>query len=100
MPSDGGLGEAHVLSQAIVELGRMLGLEMVAEGIETQQQADWFETLGCRFAQGYLYAHPMTPADLDKYLRRQLGRPRHSQSMRRKIQTAPADPRTVASTTT
>jgi diguanylate cyclase (GGDEF)-like protein len=68
-----GVGEAHLLSQAIVELGRALGLDMIAEGIETQAQADWFSTLGCRLGQGYLYARPMAAADLDRYLRRTVG---------------------------
>jgi EAL domain-containing protein (putative c-di-GMP-specific phosphodiesterase class I) len=68
-----GVGDAHVLSQAIVELGRALSLDMIAEGIETQPQADWFSTLGCRLGQGYLYARPMAAPDLDRYLRRQVG---------------------------
>ena len=43
---------------------------MIVEGIETQDQADWFRTLGCRLGQGYHYARPMAAADLDRYLRR------------------------------
>ncbi len=73
VPGGEGLGDAHVLSQAIVELGRALSLDMIAEGIETQDQADWFRTLGCRLGQGYLYARPMPASELDKYLRRQVG---------------------------
>jgi diguanylate cyclase (GGDEF)-like protein len=69
VPGSEGVGDAHVLSQAIVELGRALSLDMVAEGIETQDQADWFRTLGCRFGQGFHYARPMAAHDLDKYLR-------------------------------
>jgi predicted signal transduction protein with EAL and GGDEF domain len=45
---------------------------MVAEGIETQDQADWFRSLGCRLGQGYLYARPMAAPDLDRYLRARL----------------------------
>jgi diguanylate cyclase (GGDEF)-like protein len=69
VPGSEGVGDAHVLSQAIVELGRALSLDMIAEGIETQDQADWFRTLGCRLGQGYHYARPLAPADLDRYLR-------------------------------
>jgi len=72
VPGSDGVGDAHVLSQAIVELGRALSLDMIAEGIETQAQADWFQALGCRLGQGYLYARPMPAAELDRYLRRQL----------------------------
>jgi EAL domain-containing protein (putative c-di-GMP-specific phosphodiesterase class I) len=89
VPGSNGVGDAKVLSQAIVELGRMLRLEMVAEGIETEEQAAWFRELGCSLAQGYLYAHPMPAAELDRYFRRQ------SQSMRRSTHTAASDPSTV-----
>jgi diguanylate cyclase (GGDEF)-like protein len=72
VPDGSGVGEAHVLSQAIVELGRALTLNIVAEGIETEDQADWFRRLGCRLGQGFLYARPMAAADLERYLRRQV----------------------------
>ncbi|NJD29715.1 MAG: EAL domain-containing protein [Chloroflexi bacterium] len=62
--------DARVLSEAIVEVGRGLGLEMIAEGIETDAQAAWFRGLGCRLGQGYRYARPMPAADLERYLRR------------------------------
>ena len=75
VPGSGAIGDAHVLSQAIVELGRALSLDMIAEGIETQAQADWFQALGCRLGQGYLFAHPMAAAELDRYLRRQMAAP-------------------------
>ena len=69
VPGTDGAGDAHVLSQAIVDMGRALSLDMIAEGIETQVQSDWFQALGCRLGQGYLFAHPMPHADLDRYLR-------------------------------
>ena len=94
VPGSSGVGDAKVLSQAIVELGRMLCLEMVAEGIETEEQAAWFRSLGCSLAQGYLFAHPMPAAELDRYFKRQ------SQSMRRSTQTAASDPITVIPSTT
>ena len=68
VPGADGVGDAHVLSQAIVELGRALGLDMIAEGIETRDQADWFRTLGCRMGQGYLFARPMAADALERYL--------------------------------
>jgi diguanylate cyclase (GGDEF)-like protein len=68
VPGGEGVGDAHVLSQAIVELGRALSLDMIAEGIETQDQADWFRTLGCRLGQGFHYARPLPPIELEAYL--------------------------------
>jgi diguanylate cyclase (GGDEF)-like protein len=76
VPGGDGVGDAHVLSQAIVDLGRALSLDMIAEGIETQDQADWFRTLGCRLGQGYHFARPMPVGELERYLRRFSGRAR------------------------
>jgi diguanylate cyclase (GGDEF)-like protein len=64
--------DAKVLSRAIVELGRALSLDMVAEGIETASQAEWFRGLGCRYGQGFHFARPMAPADLERFLRRRI----------------------------
>jgi predicted signal transduction protein with EAL and GGDEF domain len=47
------------IARAIVELGRTLGLKVVAEGIEEPDQADWLVSLGCPYGQGYLFSRPM-----------------------------------------
>lgn len=52
------------LVQGIVELGHSLGLAVVAEGIETPEQADALQRFGCDFAQGFHFARPMPPAEL------------------------------------
>jgi diguanylate cyclase (GGDEF)-like protein len=62
--------DARVLSRAIVELGRALDLDVVAEGIETATQAEWFRQLGCRYGQGFHFAKPLAPPDVEKFLRR------------------------------
>lgn len=53
-------GDAAIVS-AIVNLGGALGIKVVAEGIETQAQADVLRSFGCEFAQGYFFGMP-TPA--------------------------------------
>jgi diguanylate cyclase (GGDEF)-like protein len=55
-------GNRPVLARAIVQLGRALDLQVVAEGIERQEQATVLRKLGCTRGQGYLFARPM-PAD-------------------------------------
>lgn len=47
--------------RSIVEMAHAMGLEVVAEGIESEAQADMVRALGCDLAQGYLYSQP-TPA--------------------------------------
>lgn len=54
-----------VIVQAAIGLGRSLGLEIVAEGIETPTQARTLLALGCQFGQGYLYSRPRFADDLD-----------------------------------
>jgi EAL domain-containing protein (putative c-di-GMP-specific phosphodiesterase class I) len=46
------------LAEAVVQLGRALQLQTVAEGIETQEQWSTLQGLGCEFGQGYLFARP------------------------------------------
>ncbi|OLP19295.1 hypothetical protein BST81_05930 [Leptolyngbya sp. 'hensonii'] len=47
---------------AIIALGRVLKLKLVAEGVETREQAQLLQSLGCETMQGYLFSHPV-PAD-------------------------------------
>ena len=66
-PTDS-VGSPLVISRAIVELGRALGLEMVAEGIEGPEQARWFRSLGCQYGQGFHFSEPLSAAGADAYL--------------------------------
>jgi diguanylate cyclase (GGDEF)-like protein len=56
------------LVAAMVAMGHALGLQVVAEGIETERQAMAIRTLGCRSAQGYLFSRPRTSADFSTLL--------------------------------
>jgi EAL domain-containing protein (putative c-di-GMP-specific phosphodiesterase class I) len=53
---------------AVIGLGHTLGLTVVAEGVETAEQADWLRELGCDVGQGYFFARPMTAAAFSRYL--------------------------------
>ena len=57
--------------QAILAMARHLGLRVVAEGVETQEQADFLVAHDCDGLQGYLYARPMPLADFLAWLARQ-----------------------------
>ncbi|SET63762.1 putative bifunctional diguanylate cyclase/phosphodiesterase [Geodermatophilus poikilotrophus] len=53
---------------SVVELGRTLGLDVVAEGVETPGQLAVLRGLGCRFLQGYLLGRPVPAAELPAVL--------------------------------
>ena len=62
-----GDGEA-TLAAAIIAIGDRLGLEVVAEGIEREEQSDSLRQLGCELGQGFLFARPMKEDALLQYL--------------------------------
>lgn len=49
---------------AIVAMSQGLGLKVVAEGVETEQQREFLQTVGCDYAQGYLFNKPLTEEQL------------------------------------
>ena len=54
--------------RSTIDLGRNLGLEVVAEGVETEAVWDTLSSLGCTVAQGYYLSRPVPPADLRAWL--------------------------------
>jgi len=55
--------------RTIIELARVLGMDVVAEGIETNEQYSLLRQLGCRFGQGYLFARPLSTEAISDLLR-------------------------------
>ncbi|HEU4488311.1 MAG TPA: EAL domain-containing protein, partial [Actinomycetota bacterium] len=55
-------------AKAIVRLGHSIGLEVVAEGIETKRQLAELQEVGCDLGQGYLFSKPLPPEDLNEIL--------------------------------
>jgi diguanylate cyclase (GGDEF)-like protein/PAS domain S-box-containing protein len=49
---------------AIIQLGKSMGLSVIAEGVENEEQAAFLLRHGCTLAQGYLYGRPMAPGRL------------------------------------
>jgi diguanylate cyclase (GGDEF)-like protein/PAS domain S-box-containing protein len=58
------------LSEAIVVMAHKLGLKVIAEGVETEQQRDILKSIGCDYAQGYLYSKPVPPDEFEMLLNR------------------------------
>ena len=67
--SDGGT-QPWAFTRAILQLVESLGLEAVAEGVETLEQAQALRDQRCRFAQGYLFARPMPATAIDQLVTR------------------------------
>ncbi|NLU66144.1 aminotransferase class I/II-fold pyridoxal phosphate-dependent enzyme [Streptomyces sp. HNM0574] len=57
------------LVEGIVNLADRLGLQVIAEGVESVEQRDLLRDMGCRFGQGYLFARPMTADQGTRLLR-------------------------------
>src|SRR6185436_15281283 len=53
------------LAEAVIGLGRILGLRVVAEGIETKEQWDRLRALGCGLGQGYHISYPLPPFEFE-----------------------------------
>jgi diguanylate cyclase (GGDEF)-like protein len=62
---------AAPLADVVVRLGERLGLDVIAEGVETQTQLDVVQQSGCGMVQGYLLSRPMPVDQIDVMLRRE-----------------------------
>ena len=69
LPDD---SEDVAIATAVIALGRSMQMTVVAEGVETQAQAEVLRRLGCHEMQGYLLGRPMPAADLAAWLQARL----------------------------
>ena len=61
--------EAHALTHTLIQLGKALGLETLAEGVEHRNQVRELQREECDLAQGFLFARPLDPDALERFLR-------------------------------
>ncbi len=63
-------GDANdcAIAAAVIGLARTLGLDSIAEGIETREQQDYLAWIGCDKVQGYLHARPSPAADFAEFV--------------------------------
>ena len=57
------------ITTAIINLADSLGLQVVAEGVETQEQADFLERHHCDYIQGYLVSYPLPPDEIFAWMK-------------------------------
>jgi diguanylate cyclase (GGDEF)-like protein len=63
-----GSARGSSIAEMVVQLGRNLGLSVIAEGVEDERQAQILQALGCPLAQGFLFARPMNVPALYEWL--------------------------------
>ncbi|MNC59854.1 Oxygen sensor protein DosP [compost metagenome] len=62
-------GDPRSLAKAIVLIGRKMGLKVVAEGVETEQQMKYVKRAKCDMIQGYYISKPLSEEDTIKLIR-------------------------------
>lgn len=63
--------EDRAIARTIIELGRGLGLKVLAEGVETSGQKEFIYSSGCELMQGYLFSKPVRAEDVELLLKNQ-----------------------------
>lgn len=61
-------GKGGSILNCIVRMTRWLGLEVLAEGVETREQAEYLKNIGCDFMQGYYFSRPIPAEEFEKKL--------------------------------
>lgn len=61
-------GKGIGILKAIISMARLVGLSVIAEGVETKEQVELLRELGCFYGQGYYFYHPMPVEEAETYL--------------------------------
>ncbi|HTR26902.1 MAG TPA: EAL domain-containing protein [Terriglobales bacterium] len=59
---------SSAIAQSIIALGKAMGLSVIAEGVETEEQKEFLARLGCHAFQGYLFSEPLPLAEFEQLL--------------------------------
>jgi EAL domain-containing protein (putative c-di-GMP-specific phosphodiesterase class I) len=65
--------EEAALVRAIIDLGKSLHMQVVAEGVEVVEQLTELQALECDLAQGYLFSRPQAPDEMERWLAQRAG---------------------------
>ena len=59
----------EIVIRDIISMGKHLNLQIIVEGVETREQSDFLESIGCDIVQGYYYGRPMSVKEFEKALK-------------------------------
>ena len=62
---------SRIIVESIITLIKKLGIHVVAEGVETDEQLNFLKTLQCNEVQGYIFSRPLSPDDFVQYVEKQ-----------------------------
>jgi PAS domain S-box-containing protein/diguanylate cyclase (GGDEF)-like protein len=68
-----GNAQDKIVVSTIITLAHSFGLPVIAEGVETEEQAQALKKLGCDEAQGYLFGKPLPPTEISNFFKKRLG---------------------------
>ena len=71
LSEEAGGNRGGTILSSVVRMLKWLGTPMIAEGVETVEQADFLRSIGCDIIQGYLYAEPLPEAEYMELVRKQ-----------------------------
>lgn len=60
---------AGIILSSIVRMAQWLGMPIIAEGVETEEQSDFLRSIGCDYIQGYLYSKPLPEDELYRMIK-------------------------------
>ncbi|KSU63679.1 hypothetical protein AS034_05375 [[Bacillus] enclensis] len=67
--------EDQIIITSLIQMAHGLGLTIVAEGVEDQDQLNFLRQKGCDYIQGYLFSKPVLPNELERLLKKQFIKP-------------------------
>ncbi|ERM09566.1 histidine kinase [Pantoea agglomerans Tx10] len=78
--------DSRKIISSVVGLGRSLDMDVIAEGVETEEQAEMLRGIGCAYAQGYLFSRPIPAEETHNFLTAGSGRKFHSRLARMSLE--------------
>lgn len=58
--------KGKIILSSVIQMAGRLGIPVIVEGVETQEQRDFLSTVGCDYVQGYYYAKPMPQEEYER----------------------------------